>query len=102
MCWSSHSLLELELELELDGVVNVVKHKQQHNMRLKRNKLEDIPEETELPPIGIDTNPAELEEAGLHLETDLEILRRAMDMGLWALCLGFGYMLSRAHFRPLS
>lgn len=102
MCWSSHSLLELELELELDGVVNVVKHKQQHNMRLKRNKLEDIPEETELPPIDIDTNPAELEEAGLHLETDLEILRRAMDMGLWALCLGFGYILSRAHFRPLS
>ncbi|KAK7393843.1 hypothetical protein VNO78_22407 [Psophocarpus tetragonolobus] len=61
----------------------------QYNIRM--NKLEDIPEETELP---VDYVP-ELEEARLHLETDLKVLRMSMDMGIWALCLGFGFILSR-------
>ncbi|KAG4958202.1 hypothetical protein AAZX31_13G001900 [Glycine max] len=99
MCWSSHTQFELELDGHGMVPIRIRERERIHNIRLKRKKLEDIPEETELP---IDTNPAEVEEASLHLETDLEILSRAMDMGLWALCLGFGYILSRAHFRPLS
>lgn len=102
MCWSTH--YEFNSQLELNG--SLVPIKDRVLVKHHKTTLEDIPEETEL---RSDTNveshddddvdefdgTTELEEAQVHLETDLEVLRRAMDMGIWALCLGFGYMLSR-------
>ncbi|CAJ1965264.1 unnamed protein product [Sphenostylis stenocarpa] len=77
MCWSSYS--------ELDGVL----------LKNNKHKLVDIPKETELR-IDADGATPELEEACHHLETKLEVLRIAMDVGICALCLGFGYVLSRS------
>ena len=66
-----------------------------HTNNYKLKKLEDIPEETELED---ETHP-ELEEACVHLEMDLQVLRKSLDMGLCVLCLGVGYMVS-TKFRP--
>ncbi|OIW21860.1 hypothetical protein TanjilG_13729 [Lupinus angustifolius] len=75
---------------------------------MKNLRLEDIPEDEELFCVDnnsyidddddgwVDVNP-EVEEA---LEMDLEVLRRTFDMGIWVVCLGLGYMFSRAKFRP--
>ncbi|KAE9587427.1 hypothetical protein Lal_00031833 [Lupinus albus] len=83
----------------------MVRNKKQ---RMKKLKLEDIPEDKELFCIGnsnsyidddhgcVDMN-TEVEEA---LEMDLEVLRRTVDMGIWVVCLGLGYMFSKAKFRP--
>ncbi|KAK7306849.1 hypothetical protein VNO77_44809 [Canavalia gladiata] len=100
---------EVELFVALDGVVAirervvmpVVKTRNgKYNTRWSNKllKLEDIPEETELQSDDdddVDVN-TEVEEACVNLEMDLEVLRRAMDMGIWVLCLGMGYMVSRA------
>ncbi|XP_057753293.1 uncharacterized protein LOC130972958 [Arachis stenosperma] len=64
------------------------------NMIKKKSKLEDIPEEAELR--ADDGDNPEIKEAAIHLEMDLEVLRKAMDMGIWALCLGFGFMVSKS------
>jgi hypothetical protein len=64
-------------------------------------KLENIPEETELyvDNDNKDTHSDELEEACNHLEMDLQVLRKSLDMGLCVLCLGVGFMVS-TKFRP--
>ncbi|XP_027346589.1 uncharacterized protein LOC113858249 [Abrus precatorius] len=88
----SLSISEVELLVALDGVEPV-----RERVVVKRNnKLEDIPEETELPSDNSADANAEVEEARTNLEMDLEVLKWAMDVGIWVLCLGFGYMLSRA------
>ncbi|RDX88414.1 hypothetical protein CR513_29994, partial [Mucuna pruriens] len=74
MCRSSQ-YYESQSQLELD----VKQKNKRRNKKQRIKKLEDIPEETDLP---IDTPQ-------LQLERDLELLNRAMDMGIWALCLGF-------------
>ncbi|KAL2327118.1 hypothetical protein Fmac_020545 [Flemingia macrophylla] len=87
MCGSNHCVSHSQLVLDMRERVVMKMWKE------KRHKLEDIPEETEL---RVDTQSHDaFEEVQVHLETDLEILRRAMDVGIWALCLGFGFMLSR-------
>lgn len=60
--------------------------------------LEDIPEETELlcGDDGHADTDTELEEVCDHLEMDLQVLRKSLDMGIWVLCLGVGFMVSRA------
>ncbi|MED6160319.1 hypothetical protein PIB30_050398 [Stylosanthes scabra] len=84
----------------------------------KISELEDIPEEAEFHvddvgarqnieeenmqlDLGVDVGPhqQEIEEASMHLEKDLEVLRKAMDMGVWALCLGFGFVVSKSFHR---
>ncbi|CAJ2668503.1 unnamed protein product [Trifolium pratense] len=65
----------------------------------KTNKcmLENIPEETELYADNDNEDTCseeELEEACNHLEMDLQVLRRSLDMGLCVLCLGVGYIVS--------
>ncbi|CAI8597833.1 unnamed protein product [Vicia faba] len=69
--------------------------------RTDKLKLENIPEETELyvDNRNEDTHAEELEEACIHLEMDLQVLRKSMDVGLCVLCLGLGYMVS-TKFRP--
>ncbi|XP_058781720.1 uncharacterized protein LOC131655936 [Vicia villosa] len=65
--------------------------------RTNKLKLENIPEETELyvDNSNEDTHhPGELEEACIHLEMDLEVLRKSIDVGVCVLCLGLGYMVS--------
>lgn len=64
-------------------------------------KLENIPEETELyvDNSNKDTHVEDLEEACIHLEMDLEVLRKSIDVGVCVLCLGLGYMVS-TKFRP--
>ncbi|MED6206352.1 hypothetical protein PIB30_025897 [Stylosanthes scabra] len=90
-------------------------------MRSKKkiSELEDIPEEAEFLvddvgapqnmeeanmqlDLGVDLDVEahqEIEEASMHLEKDLEVLRKAMDMGVWALCLGFGFVVSKSFHR---
>ncbi|XP_061360334.1 uncharacterized protein LOC133304332 [Gastrolobium bilobum] len=103
---SSFSISEMELKVVLDGHVPTrerVATPSTRNNKHKVMKLEAIPEETELVHTKGDAN-SELEEACIHLEMDLEVLRRAFDMGIWVLFLGLGYMVSRASitkkFRP--
>ncbi|CAL0327643.1 unnamed protein product [Lupinus luteus] len=96
------------------GFIDKVKDKESKAMvrnkqGMKKLNLEDIPEDKELFCIDnnsyvdddvddscVDVNP-EVEEA---LEMDLEVLRKTLDMGIWVVCLGLGYMFSRAKFRP--
>ncbi|CAK8566946.1 unnamed protein product [Lathyrus sativus] len=71
--------------------------------RTNRLKLENIPEETELyvDNRNEDTHPEELEEACIHLEMDLEVLRKSIDIGVCVLCLGLGYLVSnKFRLRP--
>ncbi|KAJ1376040.1 hypothetical protein SESBI_50360 [Sesbania bispinosa] len=111
------SISEVELLVGLDGHVpireRVIKtrnnnNKHRRNRTNNKLKLEDIPEETEL---HIDNQGGdaevnrEIEEACVHLEMDLEVLRRSLDMGIWVLCLGLGFMVSKAsitRFRSLT
>ncbi|CAL5203475.1 unnamed protein product [Lathyrus oleraceus] len=71
--------------------------------RANRLKLENIPEETELyvDNRNEDTHRKELEEACIHLEMDLEVLRKSIDIGVCVLCLGLGYLVSnKFRLRP--
>ncbi|XP_058727728.1 uncharacterized protein LOC131599360 [Vicia villosa] len=69
--------------------------------RTNKLKLENILEETELyvDNSNEDIHLEELEEACIHLEMDLEVLRKSIDVGVCVLCLGLGYMVS-TKFRP--
>ncbi|KAL1319821.1 hypothetical protein HN51_064570 [Arachis hypogaea] len=93
------SILGAEIWVSLDNKVAIATKSAKtvcnnKNMIKKKSKLEDIPEEAELR-ADDGANP-EIEEAAIHLEMDLEVLRKAMDMGIWALCLGFGFMVSKS------
>ena len=101
-------LVAFDGHVATSGKVTVKEHWMRNSKhRTNKSKLEDIPEETELrvdADVGVDddANP-EIEEAAIHLEMDLEVLRKAMDMGIWVLCLGLGFMVSKAsitNFRP--
>lgn len=86
-----------EININIDDkkkIMPVAKTRKQRKL-----KLEDIPEETELhvddDDIDDDDSNPELEEACMHLETDLQVLRRSLDVGIWVLCLGLGIVVSR-------
>lgn len=90
-------------EKSMPTIMGLVRNNTNKKHRINKLKLllEDIPEDKELR-IDDDNNDVEyanpeVEEA---LEMDLEVLRRAFDMGIWVVCLGLGYMFSRANFRP--
>lgn len=108
--YPSHRDLSIITSFDFDGLfpipikentMQVTKTIKNINRRTNKLKLEDIPEETELHidnDNDNDTDP-EFEEACSHLEIDLQVLRRSLDMGLCVLCLGLGYIVS-TKFRP--
>nr|AFK48495.1 unknown [Lotus japonicus] len=108
---SSFSISEAEFLFAIDGhapitarfgfaagSVPVFKHHKNKKLRRTKMNLEDIPEETELlcGDDGHADTDTELEEVCDHLEMDLQVLRKSLDVGIWVLCLGVGFMVSRA------